>query len=84
MSLFPILLLHLHENPNAYAEHRSVKIPAPYIYTYIMRMVEMACHVQAASKLGESIPTQAPMGLPGAVCLMGIMLQAAVILYPAA
>ena len=34
VSLFPILLLHLHENPNAYAEHRSVKIPAPYIYIY--------------------------------------------------
>ena len=32
VSLFPILLSHLHENPNAYAEQRSVKIPAPYIY----------------------------------------------------
>ena len=31
VSLLPILLLHLHENPNAYAEHRSVKIPAPLV-----------------------------------------------------
>ena len=39
-SLFPILLLHLHENHNAYAEHRSVKIPAPYIYIYICVFIE--------------------------------------------
>ena len=32
VSPFPILLLHLPENPNTYAEHRSVKIPALYLY----------------------------------------------------
>ena len=31
----PDLLLQLHENPNTYAEHRSVKIPALHIYIYI-------------------------------------------------
>ena len=46
-----------------------------YVYIYMhthtdWKWLKMARHVQAASKLGESIPTQALMGLPGAVCLI--------------